>query len=55
MRGKSTDTPEIKFLEPFDRQLKNAPDDIQEAFFGTLELFLADPQHPKLRNHELTK
>jgi addiction module RelE/StbE family toxin len=55
MRGKSTNRPEIKFLEPFDRQLKNAPDEIQEAFFGTLELFLADPHHSKLRNHELKK
>jgi addiction module RelE/StbE family toxin len=55
MRGKSTNTPEIKFLEPFEKQLKNAPDDIQEAFFDTLELFLADPQHPHLRNHKLTK
>jgi addiction module RelE/StbE family toxin len=53
MIRKYKDTPDITFLDPFDKQLKNAPDEIQEAFADTLELFLEDPHHPQLRNHEL--
>jgi mRNA-degrading endonuclease YafQ of YafQ-DinJ toxin-antitoxin module len=44
---------EIIFLDPFSKQLSNAPDDIQEAFIYMLELYVADPFHPQLRNHEL--
>src|SRR3954453_20632827 len=53
MIRKNKDTPDITFLDPFDKQLKNAPDEMQEAFLDTLELFLDDPHHPQLRNHEL--
>lgn len=44
---------DIKFLDPFDKQLRNAPDEIKAAFFDTLDLFLENPNHPHLRNHEL--
>ena len=44
----------IKFSERFDQQIRNAPDEIPEAFFAMLELFLYDPRHPALRNHPLT-
>jgi len=53
MIRKNKDTPDITFLDPFDKQLKNAPDEIQEAFLETLALFLVDPDHPSLKNHAL--
>src|SRR3954465_9071875 len=53
MIRKNKNTSDITFLDPFDKQLKNAPAEKQNAFVDTLELFLEDPHHPQLRNHEL--
>src|SRR3954452_4810041 len=53
MIRKNKDTPDITFLDRFDKRLTNAPDEIQEASAQPFELFLEDPHHPQLRNHEL--
>ncbi len=53
MIRKNKSTSDIKFLDPFDKQLRNAPDEIKETFLDTLDLFLEDNNHPHLRNHAL--
>src|SRR5438270_4768 len=53
MIRKNKNIPDVKFLDSFDAQLRNAPEDILEAFFDTLQLFIEDPDHPILRNHAL--
>ncbi len=53
MKRKNKNVPEVKFFASFNKQLQNAPEEIQEVFFDTLELFLEDPDNPLLRNHEL--
>ena len=45
--------PNIKFSNRFDKQLSGSPDEIIDAFFETLALFLENPNHPFLRNHAL--
>ena len=53
MIRKNENSPDIKFLTVFDRQLSNAQEEVMEAFFDMLVLFLEYPEHPFLRNHEL--
>jgi mRNA-degrading endonuclease YafQ of YafQ-DinJ toxin-antitoxin module len=45
--------PRVEFTPFFDKQRKQAPLAIKEAFQETVALFLEDPDHPTLRNHEL--
>ena len=52
---KNINTPEIKFSPRFNKQLNNASDEIKEAFWEALSLFLEDSDHPSLRNHPLRK
>jgi len=44
----------IDFSSTFDKQLKKAPLKIRVAIEKRIELFLADPFNPQLRNHQLT-
>src|SRR3954464_15289437 len=53
MIRKNTNIPDVKFLDAFNTQLSKAPEEILEAFFDTLQLFLVEPDHPYLRNHAL--
>jgi len=46
--------PRIEFAPLFNRQRKEAPLEIEEAFLATLELFLENPNHEALRDHPLT-
>jgi addiction module RelE/StbE family toxin len=50
---KNIRTPDIIFSDRFERKLQEVPDEIKAAFADTLELFVAEPNHPILRNHEL--
>ncbi len=50
---KNITTPNVKFSDRFDEQLKNASDGTKESFVETLYLFLEDPNHPMLRHHAL--
>jgi addiction module RelE/StbE family toxin len=45
--------PDIAFSDRFERKLQKIPDEIKAAFADTLELFVAEPNHPLLRNHAL--
>ena len=45
--------PRIEFAPLFTKQRKSAPLEIKEALLDTLEIFLADPNNPFLRNHPL--
>jgi addiction module RelE/StbE family toxin len=45
--------PRIEFTDRFDQQRKAAPHAIKEAFLAALALFLAEPEHPALRDHPL--
>jgi addiction module RelE/StbE family toxin len=44
---------EIKYTKRFRDQYHKADKQIKAAFAQTVDLFLADPQHPLLRNHAL--
>ena len=46
---------EIKYAKRFRDQYQKADKQIRAAFAQTLDLFLADPDHPSLRNHPLKK
>lgn len=41
------------FRRGFEKNLKNAPQKIQDAFYDRLDLFLNDQYHFLLRNHRL--
>jgi mRNA-degrading endonuclease YafQ of YafQ-DinJ toxin-antitoxin module len=43
----------VSFSDLFNRRLQIVPDEIKAAFADALSLFLVDPDHPTLRNHEL--
>ena len=45
--------PRIEFTPLFTKQRKAAPLEVKQALLDTLELFLADPLNPFLRNHAL--
>lgn len=45
--------PRIEFTNLFNRQRKESPLLIKIAFREAFELFLHDPRHPALRNHQL--
>ena len=44
----------IAYSHLFDKQLKNAPLKIKEAFRKRREIFEKDPFHPQLSNHPLS-
>lgn len=44
---------EIRYGTRFRRQYLKADKEIKVAFAQTLEMFLEDPNHPSLRNHQL--
>jgi addiction module RelE/StbE family toxin len=44
---------EIEYTNKFRGQYRKAEKSIRTAFAQTLDLFLADPQNPFLRNHAL--
>lgn len=44
---------EIKYGTRFREQYSKADKKIKTAFEQTLEMFLEDPNHPSLRNHQL--
>lgn len=46
---------EIKYGTRFRKQYLKADKEIKTAFAQTLEMFLEDPNHPSLRNHQLKK
>lgn len=43
----------VDYSKKFQKQLKKAPVEIQEAFLKRRELFLEDPLNPILNNHSL--
>lgn len=43
----------IKYTAVFNKQLRLSPLEIKTAFKQARELFLENPTHPHLRNHEL--
>ena len=43
----------IEFAPLFNKQRKAAPLEIKKAFQDTLAFFIAEPDHPSLRNHPL--
>ena len=44
----------ITYSKKFSKQLKKSPKKIQKVFLERLELFIADPSNPLLRNHALS-
>ncbi len=44
----------VDYTNNFDKQLKRAPLFIQRAFQKRYELFISNPFHPILHNHQLT-
>ena len=44
---------EIKYATRFRKQYLKADKTIKTAFAQTTEMFLEDPNHPSLRNHQL--
>jgi addiction module RelE/StbE family toxin len=44
---------EIRYATRFRKQYRKAAIGVREAFAQTLELFVAEPNHPMLRNHPL--
>jgi mRNA-degrading endonuclease YafQ of YafQ-DinJ toxin-antitoxin module len=48
-----SNNPQIEFSQIFTDQLDDAPMVIKIAFRDVLELFLDNPFHPQLRNHQL--
>lgn len=44
----------INYSKKFEKQLKKAPLEIKIAFRNRRELFIQDPFHPQLNNHQLT-
>lgn len=43
----------VDYTNNFDKQLKRAPLDIKRAFQKRYELFISNPFHPILHNHQL--
>lgn len=48
-------TSNVKFSHKFEKQLSGSSNEIIDAFFDTLTLFLENSNHPFLRNHTLKK
>ncbi|MCL4360656.1 type II toxin-antitoxin system mRNA interferase toxin, RelE/StbE family [Patescibacteria group bacterium] len=46
--------PSIDYSKRFLKQLRKSPLSIQEAFRERREIYLANPFHPTLHNHQLT-
>ncbi|MDO8609051.1 MAG: type II toxin-antitoxin system mRNA interferase toxin, RelE/StbE family [bacterium] len=44
----------IKFAKKFEKQFNRASKDIQKAFHKRLDIFISDPFHSQLHNHQLT-
>lgn len=47
-------TTNVKYSQPFNKQLKKAPLKIKKAFLKRREMFLQNPFHSQLNNHKLT-
>lgn len=45
---------EIRYSRKFKKQFKKLPPHAMNRFEERLELFLAEPNHPTLRNHKLS-
>ena len=45
---------EIEYSPRFRKQFKKAPQNVRKAFDKRLSLFIRNPSHPLLRNHQLT-
>lgn len=43
----------IKFKKRFTKLLDKSPSKIQNAFYEKLKIFLNEPYHPTLNNHQL--
>lgn len=43
----------VNYTKKFMKQLNRAPRAIQQTFHKRVKIFIADPLHPLLRNHQL--